>query len=416
MSDSPAGHPPEMIMSLIQGRIDPDEVLRMQREKDPGRLEAVRQAEQARVSWLDPILVCLQEHLYVVARDSAAGQGWSGLSSAAAARSSATISRTGKRARWSTSASRPTARFPARPGRGSGLATAARVLLPGLRHSARRRAGPGGVPVHLQLPARPRRLTCGPRSGSPAARRNCKSRPGDCPRTTSVPATPGRWTGRGTPVILPAVAGSEPELAVAYAGVIDGLVLAGGTDIHPQSYGEPVQPAFTDSPDLSRDTLELALVAEARRAGMPVLGICRGMQLLNVAYGGSLHQHKPHAQGAGAVVNGLTVTLTEVSVQAGSRLRDVLGRQRARVYCIHHQAIGRLGSGLAATAHSADGLVEAVEDASAGFVLGVMWHPEQMTGQVGADAPYRALVSAAAARVHAALRRDGGGPGSGRRQ
>ncbi len=205
----------------------------------------------------------------------------------------------------------------------------------------------------------------------------------------------------GTPVILPAVAGSERELALEYAAQIHGLVLAGGTDIHPHSYREPIQQALTDGPDLSRDTLELALVAEARRTGMPVLGICRGMQLLNVAYGGSLHQHKPHAQGAGAVVNGLKVTLTEVTVRAGSRLRDVLGRPRARVYCIHHQAIGRLGRGLAATAHSSDGLVEAVEDPSARLVLGVMWHPEQMSGQVGADAPYRALVSAAAARVQA---------------
>ena len=79
MSDSPASDPPEMITSLIQGRIDPDEVLRMQREKDPGRFEAVLAAEQARLSWPDPILVCLQEHLYVVARDSAAGDGVTGL-------------------------------------------------------------------------------------------------------------------------------------------------------------------------------------------------------------------------------------------------------------------------------------------------------------------------------------------------
>ena len=208
----------------------------------------------------------------------------------------------------------------------------------------------------------------------------------------------------GTPVILPAVTGFERELATAYSSLVDGLVLAGGADIHPQSYGESIQPALTADPDLSRDTLELALVAEARCTGLPVLGICRGMQLLNVAYGGSLHQHKPHVDGARADVNGLEVTLTEASVGAGSRLHDVLGRDRARVYCIHHQAIARLGNGLAASAHSADGLVESIEDASAEMVLGVMWHPEQMTGHVGADAPYRALVSAAAARVWASPR------------
>ncbi|MFG2825255.1 gamma-glutamyl-gamma-aminobutyrate hydrolase family protein [Kitasatospora sp. NPDC048365] len=154
-------------------------------------------------------------------------------------------------------------------------------------------------------------------------------------------------------------------------GVLDGLLLAGGADLDPARYGADPHPR-TGAPQGARDTWEFDLLAAALGAGVPVLGVCRGMQLLNVALGGDLVQHLPdgsHQDPPARFVK------TEVRTVGGSRIAAILGED-TQVNCYHHQAVARLGDGLRATARSADGVVEAVETDGPGFVVGVQWHPE----------------------------------------
>ena len=156
---------------------------------------------------------------------------------------------------------------------------------------------------------------------------------------------------------------------------VDGLVLIGGGDIVPGRYGQSADRHTVGEND-QRDELELGLLAEALRRDMPVLAICRGVQLLNVHLGGDLVQHLPDRLGSTAHLPrpggyGPVVVLTE----PGSMVRDLFGA-RTEVVCSHHQSLDRLGHGLAVTARSEDGVVEAVELAGHRFVLGVQWHPE----------------------------------------
>ncbi|GAA4883002.1 gamma-glutamyl-gamma-aminobutyrate hydrolase family protein [Kitasatospora terrestris] len=170
----------------------------------------------------------------------------------------------------------------------------------------------------------------------------------------------------GTAVLLP----PQGEIG-RLVEVLDGLVVAGGADVDPARYGAEPHPR-TGAPQHARDTWELALLRAALEAGLPVLGVCRGMQVLNVALGGDLVQHLPdgsHQDPPGVFVK------TEVRTADGSRIASILGAD-VQVNCYHHQAIGRLGLGLHATAWSADGVVEAVERSGRGFALGVQWHPE----------------------------------------
>lgn len=182
----------------------------------------------------------------------------------------------------------------------------------------------------------------------------------------------------GVPVLLPPV----PGIAAA-VGRLDGLVLTGGGDIDPASYGAAPHPR-TAGVSAERDQAELGLLAAALAAGLPVLGICRGLQLLNVAQGGTLHQHLADlgtlpAGDAGHTPPPGTFGRHPVRVAAGSRLAAILGAGPRSVPTAHHQAVGRLGAGLTATAWAADGIVEAVELAAGEhhpFVLAVQWHPE----------------------------------------
>ena len=156
---------------------------------------------------------------------------------------------------------------------------------------------------------------------------------------------------------------------------VDGLVLIGGGDIVPGRYGQSADRHTVGEND-QRDELELGLLAEALRRDMPVLAICRGVQLLNVHLGGDLVQHLPDRLGSTTHLPrpggyGPVVVLTE----PGSMVRDLFGA-RTEVVCSHHQSLDRLGDGLAVTARSEDGVVEAVELAGHRFVLGVQWHPE----------------------------------------
>ncbi|MEU6887090.1 gamma-glutamyl-gamma-aminobutyrate hydrolase family protein [Streptomyces viridosporus] len=177
-----------------------------------------------------------------------------------------------------------------------------------------------------------------------------------------------------------------PEHAAAAVARLDGLVIAGGPDVEPARYGVEPDPR-TGPPARARDAWELALIEAALERGLPLLGICRGMQLLNVALGGTLVQHVDgHAEVPGVFGR------HPVKPVPGTRYAGLVPEE-ASVPAFHHQAVDRLGGGLVPSAHAEDGTVEAVELPAAPWVLGVQWHPE-----MGDDVRVmRALVEAAAA-------------------
>jgi putative glutamine amidotransferase len=183
--------------------------------------------------------------------------------------------------------------------------------------------------------------------------------------------------GGGIPLMLPPQPFDDATVA-RVLDAIDGLVVSGGADVDPARYGAEHGP-HTDSPRHDRDGWEIALTLAAIDRGMPVLAICRGLQVLNVALGGSLEQHVPDVttEVHGGTAGGFTAT--DVGITGGTLVRDVLGAvgDRLSVQCHHHQMIDRLADGLVVSAHSAGGLVEAVELPSKPFVVGVQWHPEQ---------------------------------------
>ncbi len=204
----------------------------------------------------------------------------------------------------------------------------------------------------------------------------------------------------GVPVLLPPQLNAESVQALRER--IDGLVLTGGGDIDPNRFGErPHSAVYEVSP--ARDELELSLVGPAIDAGVPLFAICRGIQVLNVALGGTLWQDLPsevrtsvtHSQ-----KERRDVATHAVAVTGEARLADVLGAHEIRVNSFHHQAIRKLGGGLRDVAWAPDGVIEGVElpDAPA-LVLGVQWHPEDLAGHDAAAANlFRALVDAARAR------------------
>ncbi len=170
----------------------------------------------------------------------------------------------------------------------------------------------------------------------------------------------------GTPVMLPPVGSWTAETI----GFLDGLVIAGGADVDPGSYGAEPHP-MTGEPRRDRDDSEFALVDAALKLDLPVLGVCRGMQVLNVALGGTLHQHIEGHNPAPAVFEH-----TDIEVVPGSQLHRILG-DRTSVQCHHHQSLDKIADGLQVTATAPDGTIEAVELEGARFVVGVQSHPEQ---------------------------------------
>ncbi|WP_418956094.1 gamma-glutamyl-gamma-aminobutyrate hydrolase family protein [Streptomyces tritici] len=190
--------------------------------------------------------------------------------------------------------------------------------------------------------------------------------------------------GGGHAVMLPP---DEPYAAAAVVARLDALVVAGGADVEPVRYGAEPDPR-TGPPARERDAWELALVEAALASGTPLLGICRGMQLLNVARGGTLVQHLDgHVEAVGVIGR------HEVKPVPGT-LYAALVPEAASVPTYHHQAVDRLGAGLAPSAYAEDGTVEAVELPGPGWALGVQWHPE-----MGEDLRViRGLVAAARAR------------------
>jgi putative glutamine amidotransferase len=183
----------------------------------------------------------------------------------------------------------------------------------------------------------------------------------------------------------------DGSIAARVLDGLDGLVITGGRDVDPATYGQQRHPK-TDEPTGNRDAFEFALVAEALRRGLPLLGICRGAQVLNVALGGTLHQHLPDVVGhyqhqlGNAVFN--TSTIKTVP---GTRVASVVG-ESTDAQCYHHQAIAELGSGLIASAWDSDGVVEAVEGMGDSFVVAVQWHPEERLDDLRL---FRAVVQAA---------------------
>ena len=181
----------------------------------------------------------------------------------------------------------------------------------------------------------------------------------------------------GRPVLLlPDPEDSEDPDGVL--DIIDALIVTGGAgDVNPVLYGEEPHPE-TGPVQEERDAYELALVRAAKDRQMPILGICRGMQVLNVAYGGGIEQHIPDVVGHEDHRHTLgTFADHVVELEPGSLAARAVGAERAPVKSHHHQGVKEIGAGLAVTARAEDETVEAIEDPSCPFVLGVLWHPEE---------------------------------------
>lgn len=186
----------------------------------------------------------------------------------------------------------------------------------------------------------------------------------------------------GIPVILPI---QKTENLEALLNSIDGLLLAGGADINPALYGESPHIAL-GAVEEERDHFEYYLTKAAMQSDIPILGICRGVQMLNVAAGGTLYQDLPSQLGteyfhAHTQFRKWQPTHT-VKLLEGSRVQQAFERTELAVNSLHHQAIKQVAPGFQVTAQSADGIVEAIESRTHAYVVGVQWHPEMMVEKV----------------------------------
>lgn len=195
----------------------------------------------------------------------------------------------------------------------------------------------------------------------------------------------------------------DPDSIRALLHACDGLVLSGGGDIAPMSYGEEIL-AELDAVSADRDAMERFTLDEATGLGLPVLGICRGLQLINVHRGGTLIQDLP-TQKAGDILHNQRSPWNEkqhdVTIEPGSRLAEILGAGTIRVNSFHHQAVKDLGQGLVVTAYSPDGLVEGLEAPDQPWMLAVQWHLERQVTDAGPDDPDVKVLAAFAAVVQA---------------
>jgi putative glutamine amidotransferase len=184
----------------------------------------------------------------------------------------------------------------------------------------------------------------------------------------------------GVPVILPAT--TEPEVVARYLGVLDGLLLSGGVDVAPALYRQEEHPKL-GTVDTDRDTLEMPLIREAVAQDMPIFAICRGIQALNVALGGTLYQDLPserpseiaHQQSERKIPRECPSHVVRILPE--SRLRAIVGSEEMATNSFHHQALREVAEGLAVTAFAPDGVIEAVESPTHRHIVAVQFHPEE---------------------------------------
>lgn len=201
----------------------------------------------------------------------------------------------------------------------------------------------------------------------------------------------------GAPVLIPS--GLTEDDRQSILNRLDGILLTGGGDIGIERYGEEFHPRL-DGVDPDRDEVEIALLRAAQESGKPFLGICRGIQVINVAMGGTLYTHI-QTQFPGALkhdydsVSQRQFLAHTVDVEKGSHLADILGSRELKVNSLHHQGVKKLAPALSPVGHAPDGLVEAVELPGHPFGIAVQWHLEWLTDQPVTRRLFRAFVNAA---------------------
>ena len=202
----------------------------------------------------------------------------------------------------------------------------------------------------------------------------------------------------GLPVVLPPLALEEVPALLEH---LDGVCLSGGPDLDPSGYGDQPHPELGDT-EPTLDAFELAVAQAADERGLPLLGVCRGAQAMNIARGGTLFQHIPDVTD-GKIEHRQTdsgdKTAHEIRIEEGSRLAEIIGETTTAVNSFHHQSIDRLGRDLNAVAWAPDGTIEAIEGTSADpLFVGVQWHAESLVDRADNLALFQTLVTEASSK------------------
>lgn len=188
----------------------------------------------------------------------------------------------------------------------------------------------------------------------------------------------------GVPLIIPV--NNEEDVIVQQVEMLDALVLSGGQDVFPQNYGQEPKPKLGDTFP-ARDAFEFKLIELAMKKQIPILGICRGFQILNVYFGGTLYQDVSYVDNGKEPVKHWqehqpTLQTHSVIIDKNSKLHSVVGQEKVLVNSFHHQCVNKVGKGLRAVAKAADSVVESIEKDDYPFLLGVQWHPEMLSKEV----------------------------------